>query len=85
MSLYRVLHGEFESAVKMKPNIVKILIFTNFDKKNDFYKKSIFEFIYIYIYIWVYTSIYIYIFIYVRMGGVLLNLFLFRNSVKIYF
>ena len=40
MSLYRVLHGEFESAVQMNPNIVKISIFTNFYKKLDFYKKK---------------------------------------------
>ena len=42
MSLYRVLHGEFESAVKMIPNIVKISIFNNFCKKLDFYKNWIF-------------------------------------------
>ena len=63
MSLYRVLHGEFESAVKMDPNIVKISIFTNFSKKLDFYKKYNFN---IYIYIWVHTSIYIYIYKHIK-------------------
>ena len=32
MSLYRVLHGDFESAVQMNPNILKIYFFTDFLK-----------------------------------------------------
>ena len=39
MPLYRVLHGEFESAVQMNSNIIKISIFTDFLKKNDFLEK----------------------------------------------
>ena len=38
MSLYRVLHGEFESAVQMDPNTVRISIFTDFLKNWTFIK-----------------------------------------------